>query len=85
MDLIDSRGKIYRLKKVERNMDCVNGKLSTLENARIGPSVLYPPLPTSIHMQDLGGIDFEDFFSQVQMLIIERNMDWYKKIYRSTD
>ena len=55
------------LKKLYRKVESVNKKLSTLENSKIGPSVVFPPVLPSLNMQALGGIDVADLFYQVQM------------------
>ena len=51
----------YNLKKLDRKVRRISKKLSTLENDRIGPSVVSPPGPPYFHMQALGGIDVADF------------------------
>ena len=65
----------YNLKKIEIKVERVNEKLPTLENARIGPSVVSLPVPTYLHMHALGGIDVSALFYQFHMLINERHLD----------
>ena len=55
-------------------MDCVDEKLSTLENARTLPSVASPLVPTSHHIHAIGGIYVAAFLSQVQILVTKRNI-----------
>ena len=47
----------YKMKKLERKVERVNKKLSTLEKKRLGNSVVSPPVPNYYHIQELGGID----------------------------
>ena len=63
------------LKKVERKVGRFNKKIFTLENSRIGPSVVSSPGPTYFHMQALGGIDVAAFFSQVKMFFTKRHLN----------
>ena len=55
-------------------MDCVDEKLSTLENARTLPGVASPLVPTSHHIHAIGGIYVAAFLSQVQILVTKRNI-----------
>ena len=56
-------------------MECINENLSTLKNARIGPHVASPPVPTYLHLHTLGGIGVAALFSQGHMLVTESHLD----------